>query len=1019
MKNLVIFVTLLSSLGVFCADISKVFSINEEQQSGTIVGDLLKDTDLHSLVTTEEAEQLKYEMSKQGTTVTKFKLDANSSILRTAEVLDRDTECSGKQTCDLSFDVTVYKLKSGVYDLHSIVRLTVMLLDINDNPPEFPQNFVSLSLRENTQIGEMILTSPAYDLDTAINAVQSYIMTPDEGIFELREVTDGGNKDLGIVIKANIDREERETYQFIIVAKDGGHPQKTGSMTVKIQVLDENDNRPVFTNNTFEVTVAEDLPLGSSILKLKAEDSDIGSNSALSFHFSSRTNENIKKYFSIEQKSGDVKVIKKLDYEEERQYRFVVMVKDNGTSPFSSQAEVVVNIGDVNDNAPYITVRSSFDVSEDAHVDSFVTSFKVTDRDSNENREVNCSTNDDHFYISKFSFEYYKIFLAKKLDYEETKTYSVNITCADSGLIPKVNSTTFTVKVLDFNDNAPVFPRENVTTHITENNDPGEIITTLTATDKDGEGNNDVNYAIIEDSMDMAEINILTGEIRVKRRLNREQINKFSFRVEARDNGSPPQRSFATVTVMVDDVNDEAPEFTKPHFEFDVPEGRPISMSVGTLSATDADAYPRLLFSMIGDEVSDVFSISATTGEIITRKKLDRFVKNKYDFSVMVLDSGNISFNDTANVTVYVIEDRAVPPTILYPLKGNNSIRIPFDMEIGKVILTVKTDTKPNSRQTRFLIEHGNEETFFKLDETFGNLTLVKAMRLKDAGKYKLLISTYYENNPGQKSFVTMDIVVTGSDVNKEDSNSYVVIVIIIVCVTVVLAGAILLAICMMKRVDRERKEIEKRKKEEIESVYHVDNMEKLAGPSDAEVHVMVKPQPSFRDEKHSHKKIQETVDITLQPGIPKKIVQFADHPVTTKVEDDISNLSAEADSGHGGSEEDFNGNGRFVFLHSDSDTSQQLSPCESFDFRPETSILSSSSLREWMVETPRRVNLPVTYIPSGRSYTPVREPHHTETDPPEHLSASQRVPPTRKSSGRNKSVRFSVDDPDVGGSSI
>ncbi|XP_046352646.1 protocadherin-11 X-linked-like isoform X1 [Haliotis rufescens] len=1018
MKNLVLFVTLLSSLGVFCADVSKVFMIDEEQPSGTIVGDLMQDTELHTLVTTEEAARLKYEMSKQGTTVAKFKLDANSSTLRTAEVLDRDTECAGKESCKLSFDVTVYELKSGGYDLHSIVRLTVILLDINDNPPEFPQGFVSLSLRENIQIGEMILTNPAHDLDTANNSVQSYIMTPDEGVFELKEVTDGGNKDLGILIKANIDREERDTYQFVIVAKDGGNPQKTGSMTVNIQVLDENDNRPVFTNSTFEVTVAEDLALDSSILKLRAEDSDIGVNGALSFHFSSRTNENIKKYFSIEEKSGDVKVIKKLDYEEEKQYRFVVMVKDNGTSPYSSQAEVIVNIGDVNDNAPYITVRSSFDVSEDADVDSFVASFKVTDRDSNENREVNCSTNDEHFYISKFSFEYYKIFLSKKLDYEETKSYSVNITCADSGQIPKVNSTTFTVNVLDFNDNSPVFPRENVTAHITENNHPGEIIMTLTAIDKDGEGNNDVSYAVIEDSLDMAEINILTGEIRVKRRINREQINKFSFRVEARDSGSPAQRSFATVTVIVDDVNDEAPEFTKPHFEFDVPEGRPVSMSVGTLSATDADALPKLLFYLIGDEVSDAFSVSTTTGEIITRKKLDRFVKNKYDFSVMVMDEGNISFNDTANVTVYVIEDRAVPPTILYPMKGNNSIRIPFDMDIGRAILAVKTDTKTNTRQARFLIEHGNEENFFKLDENFGNLTLVKAMRLKDAGLYKLLISTYYENNPGQKSFVTVDIIVTGSDVKEEDGNSYIVIVIIIVCVTVILAGAILLAICMMKRVDRERKESKKRKKEELEKVYNVDSIEKLAAASDDKVHVMVKQQLSFRDEKHSQKKLQkEMVDVTSQP-VQKKIVQFADHPVT-KVEDDISNLSAEADSGHGGSEEDFNSNGRFVYLHNDPDSSQQLSPSESFDFRPETSILSSSSLREWMVETPRRVNLPVTYVPSERSYTPVREPHPTETAPPHHPSTSQRVPPTRKSSARNKSVRFSVDEPDVDGSSI
>ncbi|ESO97452.1 hypothetical protein LOTGIDRAFT_62221, partial [Lottia gigantea] len=577
------------------------------------------------------------------------------------------------------------------------------------------------------------------------------------GLFSLKVVENwDGSSDLGIVIKHPLDRETRDRFQVKVIAKDGGYPVRTGSVIIDITVTDVNDNRPVFLNTTYNISVYENIPYNRTVLQLVAIDTDAGSNSELTYRFSSRVNNKIKEAFNIDSKTGRIYAVGKINYEETKQYQFMVEAVDSGTPPLSSQALVTIDIKDENDNVPQININltpEGTDISEAVDTKKFVAHVSVSDKDDGDNKHVVCTMSDSHFILENFFDDSYKIVLGKKLDYETQTSHNVTVTCRDNGRVPLENSSSFIVHVLDENDNFPEFSQTVYKGSIIENNAISEEILQVSARDKDNGENGRVGYSLDNQASQFFFIDRDSGIITAKVRLDREDIPEFKFNVIATDYGKPPKSQSVNVIVTVLDQNDQPPKFQRPVFFCYVMENLNPGASAGNVTAIDKDspANSEFLFTIpINSWARDYFDIHPRTGVVTTKKKFDRESNDHYNFGVNVRDPQVPGFSDSANVTVYILDDNDNVPIIEYPTAQNFTTDIAFETQVGTVITTVRAFDKdePSNAKVIYMLKSGNNRHLFNMNRITGDLSLSRIIRPEDSALYKLEIMVSDSGNP-------------------------------------------------------------------------------------------------------------------------------------------------------------------------------------------------------------------------------------------------------------------------------
>ncbi|XP_076447116.1 protocadherin-11 X-linked-like [Babylonia areolata] len=826
------------------------YKIQEESDVGAFVGNVARDSQLYSRFTQDEFQQLQYSISSR---TSKFSIDENTSTIRTGQVLDREVECqfnSPSQPCELGFDVGVYRWDDSkeIYDLLMIVHITVVLEDINDNSPQFPKDVVYLSVPESAPVGHVLLTSGAVDRDTgAQNTIKQYRLVPDHGAFRLQVMTsvDGISSDLGIVVEQPLDREQQSTYRMQVVATDGGFPQRSGSVNITINVQDINDNAPAFSRDVFNITVKEDAPTGMPILRLVATDPDSSHNGALSFGFSSRTSQKILSQFAVDPNSGDVILTRPLDFEKDQRLQFMVVVKDHGSPEQQTQAAVIVNVADVNDNAPQIDITlppGGTVKAESVEVGSFIAHVSLSDLDGGKNGEIECSLTNDHFRLEKFSdYSYiFKILLQRSLDYEDARQQQVNVTCSDQGNPPLHNSSSFTIHVRDENDNAPIFSKPEYHISVRENIDPGLFVFEVIAMDPDSNNNGNISYILLENPDSAFSIDSVSGRLRAMKKFDRETRSSYVLVIQARDRGIPPMSSTAVVHVEIDDVNDSPTRFAQSHFEFYIEEEQPKGAVVDSLHVVDLDNVPsqQLQFSFFQEYSSPAeFHIDVKTGQITTTRPLDREAGHSvFDFKVFVVDAENVMFNDTASVTVKVTDVNDHAPNITFPSEGNHTVRLPNTIPAGTIITKVQAydlDRGENGTSgMTYGLESGDVRDIFLMNGINGELILTRRLDSRDVGTYHLRVSVQDSGRVVQKTAVaSLDVVIGSSNSSGGglfspggQSDHNVAIVITLVCVTLALALAVLATICIIRRIDRERKHHTSTKAEE-QNIYKQETL--------------------------------------------------------------------------------------------------------------------------------------------------------------------------------------------------
>ncbi|XP_008932836.1 protocadherin-17 isoform X2 [Manacus vitellinus] len=656
------------------------YSVPEEQGAGTVIGNIGRDARLAA--GTGGGGMLPAERGAPGggrgpkstfrvlenSAPHLLDVDGESGLLYTKQRIDREALCRRSTKCQLSLEVFAND--------QEICMIKVEIQDLNDNAPSFPSDQVDMDISENAAPGTRFPLTSAHDPDAGDNGLRTYLLTRDDyGLFSLDVKSRGdGTKFPELVIQKPLDREEQSHHTLVLTALDGGDPPRSGTVQINVRLIDSNDNSPIFEAASYVVELPENAPLGTAVIDLNATDADEGTNGEVLYSFSGYAPERVRDLFSIDPQSGLIRVKGNLDYEESGLIEIDVQARDLGPNPIPAHCKVTVRLIDRNDNAPtigFVSVRQGA-LSEAAPPGTVIALVRVTDRDSGKNGQLQCRVLGGGggpgavpFTLEENYDNFYTVVTDRPLDREAQDEYNVTIVARDGGNPPLNSTKSFSVRILDENDNPPHFSKNLYVLQVPENNIPGEYLGSVLAQDPDLGQNGTVSYSILPGHVGdvsiytYVSVNPTNGAIYALRSFNYEQTKHFEFRVLAKDSGSPHRESNATVRVTVLDVNDNAPLIVLPALindtaELQVPRNAGVGYPVGTVRALDSDfgESGRLTYEIVEGNEEHFFEMDPTSGEIRTLHPYWEELSPVAELVVKVSDHGKPSLSAVAKLIV-------------------------------------------------------------------------------------------------------------------------------------------------------------------------------------------------------------------------------------------------------------------------------------------------------------------------------------------------------------------------------
>ncbi|KAI4884720.1 hypothetical protein NFI96_024912 [Prochilodus magdalenae] len=647
------------------------YSVPEEVKKGTVVGNIAKDLNID---VQERAFQL-----VSGSNKRLFEVNLKTGALFVNDRLDREELCENRQRCALT-------IEAMAQNPLTLYRVEVNVLDINDNSPVFSLETLVLNITENVLPGDRFSLPSAHDTDAGANAVKSYKLGANE-YFSLDVQSGGEGVSAELVLQKALDREKQAVLRLSLTAVDGGKPPRSGSLEVMVHVLDINDNNPVFSKVLYKVKVQENAPVGTRIGTVSATDSDEGVNGEVVYSIVGHDRSSVVNLFSVNPDSGDITVKGNIDYEESPAIELRVQARDNGHSPRHAICKVLIEVLDINDNAPDISVTLLMSsVSEDVKPGTGFALVTVSDKDGGTNGKVECRvTGLSPFKLQSSYKNSYSLVVNEPLDREQTSQYNITIIANDEGSPPLSTTSVIQVHISDVNDNAPLFPAPVISISLKENSPVGALLATLTARDVDDGDNAQVSYSLVDVEGTTApvstlmNINSLTGELYSLQSFNYEESKQIRFKVQATDAGVPPLSSNVTVNVFVLDENDNSPVILPPYSEAgsvnteNVPYSAEAGYFVAKIRAVDADSgYNALLsYHITEPKGTNLFRIGSSSGEIRTKRRMSDNDLKTHPLVLTVCDHGEPSLSATVTVEVVVVEslDSVQPSLRQVPVK--------------------------------------------------------------------------------------------------------------------------------------------------------------------------------------------------------------------------------------------------------------------------------------------------------------------------------------------------------------
>lgn len=516
---------------------------------------------------------------------------------------------------------------------------------------------------------------------------------------------------------------------------------------------------------------------------MRANDADTGTNGEIDYSLH-QASDTVQRLLRIDRSTGIIYVKGLVDREEENFLKFFVVAKDRGPNSKSSKVLVTINVKDQNDNAPSIEIRGIglvthqdgvANISEDMPVGTPVALVQVSDRDEGENAVVTCVVAGDVPFQLKPASESsndrkrkYFLQTTTLLDYERVKDYRIEIVAVDSGNPALSSTNSLKVQVTDMNDNTPNFSPALLEVDFAEGNQPGDKVLDIVATDADSGTNAELSYSIIELSATrLFEIDANTGEVCVKNLLDREERERYEFRVAAADKGVPSKTGTATVVVNVLDRNDNDPKFMLSGYSFSVIENMAPLNPVGVVTVTDNDKGENARVRLFVEPDNGKFVIQNGTGTILSSISFDREKESTYTFRLKAVDAGDPPRSSYVGVTINVLDENDNAPYVTKPANSSYTYLPPVtppDTRV-EVVEAEDIDSGPNAELV-YTITGGNPYGLFHISPSSGEITLVQEFTGKHNGLHRLVVRVSDRGKPPRHTTALVHVFVNDTKSN-------------------------------------------------------------------------------------------------------------------------------------------------------------------------------------------------------------------------------------------------------------
>ena len=695
-------IVLLSIYITQCVDL--IYSVEEGNSPHTYLGNVANDSHVMDSVPYEDQEMITFNLFQLGVSTGQqlFQISKKSGKLYTAQTLDAESHCTYKRECFLMVDIAVRKAKTFI----KLIEIKVIIEDINDHQPEFPNKQISLKFDEDDRIGTKVSVPNAFDKDVGVNnsrIIYKLKKKKNEPFSLLVSKNVDGTSKLDLNLENTLDRELKDSYMVQVVATDGGSPQKQTILNIHITVIDVNDNSPVFSQNVYNVSIKNEPSKTTPIAILLANDPDFGDNSKIFYKFTSKTSTVAQTFFYLNEITGGIFLNKKFTIGHESLFELYVKATDKGTPPLSSVAMVMVNVLSQQNIAPTIDVNfvstsdgNTVEISEDIGIGNFIAYVKVTDHDIGQNGEVNCNLHHDKFQLQSFGTKKYQVIVKKILDRESEDHHDIVITCQDKGSKPLITKSMFSIKVIDVNDMPPQFSKKIFNFFIHENQKSKIAVGSIHATDPDLGSGGKLTYSLQNNNKQFLPFKITDdGMISTIMSLDHEFQNIYRFKVFVKDNGIPSLNNTVNVIVKVRDENDNAPYFIFPSvnpYNIDVTYYPHHTKNITQIKASDSDSQENafLKYEIIRGNSKQIFTINQYTGLLSSTHVLSQQDAGSYELEFLVKDSGSPVLS--ARTTVYLtltVSNKTSEMLNAVNIKKDNKIHLTSAIIIVSVAVTI------------------------------------------------------------------------------------------------------------------------------------------------------------------------------------------------------------------------------------------------------------------------------------------------------------------------------------------
>ncbi|XP_032890362.1 protocadherin-15, partial [Amblyraja radiata] len=615
------------------------------------------------------------------------------------------------------------------------VTVNVMVIDANDNTPIFQNISYRVNVYTDMRPGEAVIQLSASDADELKNGQIVYeIVTGDQGDFVI------SNSSGLITVAPGVSLNVGQTYALTVKARDNAQPdqQRSSITTVYIEVLPPNNQSPPwFPQMMYNFEVSEAMRRGAVLLNLKATDRE---RDPITYRI---INGDPQQVFSITQSTGLLILEKPLDRESADRYILIVTASD-GKPDSTSTTTVNIMVTDVNDNDPKFDVvfLKNFTVLEE-EANIYVGQVKATDPDAGINGQI-------HYSLANFNNLFRitsngSIYTMTSLDRETMDRYDLLVQASDGARDPRRTTLSVPIRVLDVNDNSPVFSQSNYVVLVPENNDVGMVILQLQATDADL-GPNTTYWIRTAEARNLFAVNPRTGELSILESVDYETLDtadaNYNFVVEAVDGGGSMPPGLATVIVQIKDMNDYAPVFSKPLYKGLVAPDALKGSLITVVSAEDVDP-PGSPASNVRYKVdrtefpysASIFEVEEDTGRVLTRVNLNEEPNTVFELEIIAYDDGEpIRFNAT------IVEVTVLQPSVI-PRFTQEDYRPPPVSEKAPVGTVVETVLAAAINQTVvYSIIAGNDAGVFKINNRTGVITTNKTLDYESIKDYVIRI---------------------------------------------------------------------------------------------------------------------------------------------------------------------------------------------------------------------------------------------------------------------------------------